>query len=52
MVRTHRQDHTENVWTLGQVTEASVHILIPGKLGEGFVVDWKGTKNGETSVSS
>lgn len=46
MIKTQRHDHTDNVLTLSQASEVLVHILFPGRLGEGFVVDWKGTKNG------
>lgn len=39
MVRTYRRDHKDSVLTRSQAPEASVHILFPGKLGEGFLVD-------------
>ena len=39
MVRTHRRDHTDNVLTLSQAPEASVHNPFTEKLGEGFAVD-------------
>lgn len=39
MVKTQRQDHTDNVLTLSQAFKVLVHIFFSGKLGEGFVVD-------------